>query len=71
MKFENIDLKTRIIQVYGSQEHFAEVLGVTPATVNKKVNGKSNLKLDEIANWAKLLRIPVEQIGQYFFCKQC
>lgn len=70
MKFENIDLKTQIIRVYGSQERFAEVLGLSPVTVSNKLNGKSNLKLDEIANWAKLLQIPTEQIGQYFFCKQ-
>lgn len=71
MKFDNISLKAEITRKFGSQEKFAEALGVSPITVNNKLNGKSQLKLDEIDQWAQLLSIPVEDIGKVFLCREC
>lgn len=70
MKFDNINLKAEIVRKFGSQDKFAEALGVSVVTVNNKLNGKSQLKLDEIDQWAKLLGIPIEDIGRIFLCKE-
>lgn len=70
MKFENINLKTLIVRQYGSQGKFAQALGVSEVTVNNKLNGKSQLKLDEIDQWAQLLQVPVEDIGRVFLCRR-
>jgi plasmid maintenance system antidote protein VapI len=70
MKFDNIDLKAEITRKFGSQGKFAEALGVTEVTVNNKLNGKSQLKLDEIDQWAKLLDISIEDIGRVFLCRK-
>lgn len=66
MKFENVLLKTRIIEKYGSQANFAKVLGVSPITVNKKVNGRSQMTLDDVDEWARRLQIGVDDIGKFF-----
>lgn len=71
MKFDNMNLKAEIIRKYGSQAKFAEVLGISKVTVNSKLNGKSQLTLNEIDHWAELLEIPVEDIGRIFLSKQC
>lgn len=71
MKFDNMNLKAEIVRKFGSQDRFADVLGVSKVTVNKKLNGKSQLKLDDIEQWAELLEIPVEDIGRIFFSKEC
>lgn len=71
MKFDNMNLKAEIVRKFGSQGRFADVLGVSKVTVNKKLNGKSQLKLDDIEQWAELLEIPVEDIGRIFFSKEC
>lgn len=71
MKFDNMNLKAEIVRKFGSQDKFADVLGVTKVTVNNKLNGKSQLKLDEIDQWADLLGIPVDDIGRIFFSKKC
>lgn len=70
MRFDNIELKSLIIRKYGTQGKFAEALGVTEVTVNNKLNGKSQLKLDEIDQWAKLLEVPVEDIGRVFLRRE-
>ena len=71
MKFDNMNLKAEIVRKFGSQDKFAEVLGVSKVTVNKKLNGKSQLKLDEIDHWADILGIPIEDIGRIFFSREC
>jgi len=70
MKFDNINLKAEITRKFGSQEKFAEALGVSTVTVNNKLNGKSQFKLDEIDQWAKLLQISIEDIGKFFLSKE-
>jgi transcriptional regulator with XRE-family HTH domain len=70
VRFDNIELKSLIIRKYGTQGKFAEALGVTEVTVNNKLNGKSQLKLDEIDQWAKLLEVPVEDIGRVFLRRE-
>lgn len=70
MRFDNIELKSLIIRKFGTQGKFAEALGVTEVTVNNKLNGKSQLKLDEIDQWAKLLDVPVEDIGRVFLRRE-
>lgn len=60
-------LKGRIIEKYGSQSGFANVLGVTQSTLSQKLNGHYNFSQNEINVISKYLEIKKEEIGVYFF----
>lgn len=60
-------LRGRIIEIYGTQGAFAEILGVEPNTVSYKLNNKREMSRSEITRWSELLQIPREEIGSYFF----
>lgn len=60
-------LKGRIIEKYGTQERFAEIMKTTPQTVTKKINGKSMFNQNDIFEWSAALEIEKAQIGEYFF----
>lgn len=64
---EGNKLRGRIVEIYGTQDKFAEKLGVTPATVSQKLKIKRELTRREISTWAELLNIPPEEIYLYFF----
>lgn len=63
-------LKSRIIQVYGSQKEFAKALRINESTLSKKMNGVSFFDQDEIDSAVSLLGIPREEIVKYFFTKE-
>ena len=63
-------LKSRIIQVYGSQKEFAKALRINESTLSKKMNGVSFFDQNEIDSAVSLLGIPREEIVKYFFTKE-
>lgn len=63
-------LRGRIREVYGTQEAFAAVAGIKPATLTLKLNGRTDWKLDEIARICRVLDIPPAEVHQYFFCNE-
>jgi len=67
MNYDYSKLRGRIIERFGSQEAFAEVVNQTPTTISYKLNGKKPLTRNDIIEWAKVLEIPTEEIGLYFF----
>ena len=53
---------------YGfSQKNLSEVLGINPATLSAKLNGRNVFTAAEIAAICKALEIPNVDIGIYFF----
>lgn len=69
ISFNNEMLKARIIELYGSQRQFAGFIRTSISTVNAKLNGRSDLSLDEIEKWSDALFIPVYDIPKYFFSR--
>ena len=65
--FDNSELYTRIKRKYGSLSSFAEVIDVSLTTISLKMNNKVGISRNEIMQWAELLEIPKEEIGEVFF----
>lgn len=64
---DNLNLRGRIIQKYGSQSAFAKHLGKTEQTVTAKLNGRSQFTQDDILEWCNALGIAAGEVGEYFF----
>ena len=60
-------LRGRIREYYETQDAFAKALGMSPATLSKKLMGKTEWARQEIEEVCNLLRIPAEEIPAYFF----
>lgn len=60
-------LRGRIIEKYGSQEKFAEVIGISSNSMSKKMNGKTGFSQNDIVKWSELLDIDKSELGSYFF----
>lgn len=67
MEFDYSKLKGRIIEKFGSQNGFADALGVAFTVVSAKLTGLRAITKNDIIGWSNLLEIPVEEIGVYFF----
>lgn len=50
-----------------TQENLATALNMNPATMNKKINGASEFKLQEIQKLAEVLDLSSEDIITIFF----
>ena len=60
-------LRGRIIEMYGSQDKFADKLGQSRNSVSKKMNCKTGFSQPDIVKWSLLLNIKVDEYGEYFF----
>ena len=60
-------LRGRIRECYETQEAFAKALNMSPATLSKKLMGKTEWDRQEIEEACTLLCIPPEEIHAYFF----
>ena len=67
---DNLNLRGRIIQKYGSQGAFAKRLGKSEQTVTAKLNGRSQFTQEDILNWCNALDIIAEDVGEYFFAEK-
>ncbi|MBQ7244602.1 MAG: helix-turn-helix transcriptional regulator [Bacilli bacterium] len=68
-QLNNAPLKCKIREVYGSQEKFAEAVGLSLTSINNVVTGKTSLSRDQIAVWAEALHIPLDstELNRVFF----
>ena len=58
------------IKEYGyTQESLAKAIGKDKSTLCSKLNNKGEFKAAEIDDICKLLDIPNDENGQYFFCR--
>lgn len=60
-------LRGRIIEKYGSQEKYADVLGISTNSLSKKMTGKTGFSQKDITIWADLLNFDKAEYGEYFF----
>lgn len=60
-------LRGKIKEVYGIQARFAEAMGMDRSTLSLKLNGKSEWSRIEVENACKLLKIPMQDVYEYFF----
>lgn len=67
MKYSYNKLKGKIIEVFGTQERFAQEIGISPAALSARLNNVTGFTQDEIARSCNALRIPAKQIPPYFF----
>lgn len=62
-------LRGRIRAMYGTQEAFADDVGMSPTTLSAKLNGKTDWTRSEIEKACQLLDIQPEEIPAYFFTR--
>ena len=67
MPYKYNKLRGRIIEIYGSQYNFANRLGVSENSVSKKMNGKTGFSQADIVKWSLLLKVKIDEYGEYFF----
>lgn len=60
-------LRGKIVEVYGNQRAFADILKVSEQTVTAKMNGRSEFSQEDIIKWSDALNIDAREIGDYFF----
>lgn len=65
--FDYQKLKGRIVEKYGSQSAFANVIGLTKQSVSLKLNNGIGFSQSEVLHWCELLDIENDQISEYFF----
>ena len=67
MKYNYSKLLGRIKECGQTQETLAKAIGKNEATLSAKLNNKSQFKSEEMDTICKVLDIPNEEIGAYFF----
>lgn len=67
MTFDYSKLRGRIKEVYGKYENLVPSIGMSEATLSRKLNGKSYFDSQEILELSKALDIPDEERDIYFF----
>lgn len=67
MAFNYSKLKGRIVEKFGSQTAFVKAFGVSENTFSLKMNNKVRFTTDDITRITRMLDIPEEAIGEYFF----
>ena len=60
-------LRGRIREKFGTQEAFANEMGMNPASLSSKLNGKTEWTRQEIEKACVLLEIPLTEAHLYFF----
>ena len=62
-----LKLRGRIREKFGTQEAFADAMGMSNTTLSAKLNRKTDWKRQEIETACRLLGIDAECIPVYFF----
>lgn len=60
-------LRGRIVEKFGTQEKFAEVVGISRVSMSKKMNCATGFSQEDITRWSQLLEIDKTDYGEYFF----
>ena len=61
------ELRGKIKAKYGTEYQFAEALHMSQNNLSRKFNDKTEFTKGDMIEWCKLLDIPIECVGQYFF----
>lgn len=60
-------LRGRIVEKFGSIRKFANVINITAASIYNKLAAKTEFSRVDILNWSRVLEIPIDSIGEFFF----
>ena len=63
----NLRLKGRIVEKGYTLSSFAEVLGLSRASLRNKMSGASSFRVSEVKKMCDLLDIEYSEVGNYFF----
>lgn len=63
-------LRGKIREIFGTNERFAEAMGLNLSSVSAKLNNKSPWKREEIEKACEVLGIPIEEVFLYFFTQK-
>ena len=63
-------LRGKIREVFGTQEAFAEAIGVSKAGLSMRLNGKIRWTADEIEKAKNALGFEAAEISDYFFTRK-
>lgn len=63
-------LREKIRVVCGTQDSFAEKLGIGRVSLNLRLNNKAEFSQEEIFKACEILRVPIEDIPAYFFTQE-
>lgn len=69
-KYDYNKLRGRIREKCGTQEKFAKSINRSNPYISNVLNGQSSFSQKDIDNGARVLSIPVSEIGIYFFNKK-
>jgi hypothetical protein len=58
----NRKLKAKIIEHYGSQANFSQIIGKPEPFISRVVNSRIELDAVEKRRWAELLRVSIETL---------
>lgn len=67
MLYDYSVLDGKIVEVFKHRREFAKAMGFSERTLSLKMNCKVPWKQPEISKACKLLCIPEDKIGEYFF----
>lgn len=63
-------LRGRIRENFGTQDKFAEAIGMNKSTLSQKLNAKVEWSRLEVEKACQLLDIDMSEIGAYFFTEK-
>ena len=66
-KYEYGKLLGRMKECGFTQERLAKAIGIGETSLNLRLNGKLDFKRREMVDICDQLKIPYEQVGDYFF----
>lgn len=68
--FDYSKLRGRIKEIYGTQEKFAEKLGISKSAMSQRLNNITEFSQEEMYLSCELLRVSRSEIPEYFFCRK-
>lgn len=70
MSYEYSALSGLIVEKCGSRKNFASKMGLSEATISKKLTNKVAFDQDDIEKAKAILEIETADIGRYFFTEK-
>lgn len=67
MGFSYDKLRGRIKEVFGTQDKFAQAIGMSRSTLSQKLNNVSEFTQKEMFDSMQALRLDFSQVDTYFF----
>lgn len=69
MPYNYSKLRGRIREICGTQEAFAQKIGMSESTLSLKLNNRAEWSQEEMWKVMKVINEPDELVSEYFFCR--